>query len=206
MAKAPRPGYAKTRLIPALGAEGAAQLAAKLLGHAVQQARSAGLGPVDLCCAPHSGDALFAPHAASGLQFSDQGDGDLGERMARAFARWLPGHDQALLTGTDCPALNASVLQQAAAALATVDAVFVPALDGGYALIGLRGPALRFVTIFEAMPWSTPELMAITRQRLAQAGLRHLELPALPDIDEAADLVHLPPGLAATASTAVQRA
>jgi len=206
MAKAPRPGYAKTRLIPALGAEGAAQLARRLLGHAVQQARSAGLGPVDLCCAPNSGDALFACHAAAGLCFSSQGDGDLGERMARAFARWMPGHGQALLTGTDCPALNAGVLQQAAAALATADAVFIPALDGGYALIGLRGPAPRFAVLFDAMPWSTPGLMALTRQRLAQAGLRHLELPALPDIDEPADLVHLPPGWVATSGSAVQRA
>ncbi len=69
------------------------------------------------------------------------------------------------------------------------DAVFVPAADGGYALIGLRRmlPAL-----FEAMPWSTHTVMAVTRQRLAQAAWRHSELPGVHDIDEPADLVHLP--------------
>jgi uncharacterized protein len=195
MAKAPRPGYAKTRLIPTLGADGAARLAAWLLGQALQQARQAGLGPVDLCCAPDSTDPLFNPFVAPGLQRSEQGEGDLGDRMARAFGRWLPLQGQALMTGTDCPALDASVLQQAAAALRHTDAVFVPAFDGGYALIGLRGSASHVAPVFEAMPWSTPRLMAVTRQRLARAGLRHVELPALPDIDEPADLVHLPPGV-----------
>jgi glycosyltransferase A (GT-A) superfamily protein (DUF2064 family) len=74
---------------------------------------------------------------------------------------------------------------------------FVPAFDGGYALIGLRGRAVApFTAIFEQMPWSTPGLMAATRVHLAAAGLRHAELPPLPDIDEPADLVHLPAGWA----------
>ena len=121
---------------------------------------------------------------------SEQGTGDLGARMARAFARGLP-HGPVLMTGTDAPALDAAVLRNAAAALQTVDAVFVPALDGGYALIGLRQPA---PALFEGVAWSTAQVMAQTRTRLAAAGLRHVELAPLPDIDEPADLVHLPPG------------
>lgn len=195
MAKAPRPGYAKTRLIPALGPAGAAALAQRLLRHAVDQAEGAKLGAVELCCAPDTADPIWAPLARKGLAFSGQGDGDLGARMQRPFARWLPQAGRLLMTGTDCPALDAAVLRQAAQALAQADAVFVPAFDGGYALIGLRGPtADRFAALFAQMPWSTPGLMAATRAALAAAGLAHVELPALPDIDEPADLAHLPPG------------
>lgn len=191
MAKAPLPGFAKTRLIPALGADGAAALAACLLEHTLQQTLAAALGPVDLCCAPDATHPALARHADwPGLVLSEQGTGDLGARMARAFARGLP-HGPVLMTGTDAPALDAAVLRNAAAALQTVDAVFVPALDGGYALIGLRQPA---PSLFEGVAWSTAQVMAQTRERLAAAGLRHVELAPLPDIDEPADLVHLPPG------------
>ena len=192
MAKAPVAGFAKTRLIPALGAEGAALLAARLLQHAVAQALVAALGPVELCCAPdHHHPAFASLRDAFGLVWSDQGDGDLGARMDRAFERRLPIDGAVLLIGTDAPALDATMLQRAAAALAETDAVFVPALDGGYALIGLRRPA---PSLFEAMTWSVSTVMAHTRERLASAGLRHTELPPLADIDEAADLVHLPEG------------
>lgn len=192
MAKAPLAGFAKTRLIPALGAAGAAALAERLLQHSVAQALAAALGPVDLCCAPdHHHPAFASLGLRPGLVLSDQGDGDLGARMARAFERRLEGGHRALMIGTDAPALDAAVLRQADEALNHTDAVFVPALDGGYALIGLRcaTPAL-----FSAMPWSTPAVMAHTRARLAAAGLRHTELAPLADIDEAADLIHLPEG------------
>jgi rSAM/selenodomain-associated transferase 1 len=198
MAKAPRPGYAKTRLVPALGEAGAAALALRLLHGAVDEAFAARLGVVDLCAAPDASDPQFNALARAGLSFSAQGDGDLGARMQRAFARWLPQAGQALMTGTDCPALTATVLLQAAQALATADAVFVPAFDGGYALIGLRGRSVAaFTPLFDAMPWSTAGLMDATRLRLAAAGLAHVELPALHDIDEPADLLHLPAHLAA---------
>lgn len=192
MAKAPVAGFAKTRLIPALGAEGAAALAERLLQHAVAQALAAALGPVELCCAPDRHHPAFGKLLASpGLTGSDQGDGDLGARMARAFERRLASDDHVLLIGTDAPALDASVLQRAADALADSDAVFVPAFDGGYALVGLRRMA---PSLFDAMAWSVSTVMSQTRERLAAAGLRHTELAPLPDIDEAADLIHLPEG------------
>ncbi|MDL2338296.1 MAG: TIGR04282 family arsenosugar biosynthesis glycosyltransferase [Pseudomonadota bacterium] len=204
MAKAPVAGHAKTRLIPALGAAGAAALAERLLDHAVRQAVAADIGPVDLCGAPECNHATADPGAHPAfvrlreqlpIELTAQGTGDLGERMHRAFERVLgsthgnPRH--ALLIGTDAPALDAALLNETADALNRTDAVFVPAHDGGYVLVGLRRPAIQ---LFEQMRWSTPTVMACTRERLAAAGLRHVELPPLHDIDEPADLLHLPPG------------
>jgi len=190
MVKAPVACFAKTRLIPALGAEGAAALAARLLESAVKQA--AAFAQVDLCCAPDTRHPAFQRLAdTQGLVLSEQGDGDLGARMARAFERHLLDDNAALMIGTDAPAIDAAMLQRAAHALSDADAVFIPALDGGYALIGLRRPA---PTLFSDMAWSTATVMAHTRERLRAAGLRHIELPAVADIDEPADLQHLPPG------------
>jgi rSAM/selenodomain-associated transferase 1 len=195
MAKAPLPGYAKTRLIPALGAAGAAALALRLLEHTVDQAVAAGLGPVLLCCAPDDSHPAFQQRAAdTRLLLAAQGDGDLGARMQRALARALQNGGRAVMVGTDAPALDARRLREAAAALDDHDAVFVPAHDGGYALIGVRRPAPR---LFEHMPWSTSKVMATTRQRLESQNWSWTELAPVHDIDEPADLVHLPPGWAA---------
>ncbi len=71
------------------------------------------------------------------------------------------------------------------------DAVFVPALDGGYGLVGLTRPQ---PALFEGMRWSVPTVMDQTRTRARAASLRWAELPALADIDEPDDLQHLPPG------------
>ena len=210
LAKAPQAGLAKTRLIPVLGAAGAAALAERLLDDAVDRALAARLGPVLLCGTPDLLHPAFTRHAARpGVTLALQVGADLGERMHQALAsvlglalphsgpNSLPDQHQALLIGTDSPALSASLLRQAATALATTDAVLVPALDGGYALIGLHRPA---PGLFTGMVWSTPKVLAHTRQRLAAAGLRHAELPAVPDIDEPADLAHLPAGWLATSA------
>jgi len=175
MAKAPVPGFAKTRLVPALGDEGAARLAARLLDHALQQ---------------HP--AFAAQAQQGGVLLVPQGEGDLGARMRSQFSHEFDrGAGCVVLIGTDAPGLTAATLRRAARALASLDAVFVPAADGGYALIGLRRvmPAL-----FDSMPWSTGAVMALTRDRLRHAAARHAELPEVHDIDEPADLVHLPAG------------
>lgn len=191
-AKAPIPGLAKTRLVPALGADGAAALAERMLHHALTQAAAAAIGAVELCAAPDAAHpALQAAAAAHGAALTEQGSGDLGQRMHRAFARVLSRHGAVLLIGTDAPALDAGMLRQAAQALADHDAVFVPALDGGYALVGLRRADER---CFAGMTWSHARVMADTRERLRAAGLRWAELPPVADIDEPADLHHLPPG------------
>ncbi|MFO1326293.1 MAG: TIGR04282 family arsenosugar biosynthesis glycosyltransferase [Rubrivivax sp.] len=196
-AKAPWPGQVKTRLVPALGEAGAAALAARLLQRAVQAAAGAALGPLELCVAPDGAHPLLQALAAThGAALQPQGDGDLGARMHRALVRALQRHGRALLFGTDVPALDAAVLTAAAQALDTHDAVFVPALDGGYALVGLKAPQ---PALFEAMTWSVPSVMDQTRARARAAGLRWAELPALADIDEPSDLRHLPPGWRAEA-------
>ena len=83
-AKAPRPGLAKTRLIPALGAAGAAALAARMLAHTLDQALASGVGEVELCAAPAPGDAMWqGVELPEGLVLTAQGEGDLGEREGR---------------------------------------------------------------------------------------------------------------------------
>jgi rSAM/selenodomain-associated transferase 1 len=196
-AKAPVAGQAKTRLIPALGAEGAAALAARLLRHTLAQGAAAGFGTLELCAAPDtSHPALVDAAQAHGATLTHQGDGDLGARMQRALSRRLATHARVLLVGTDAPALDATVLHEAAAALATHDAVFVPALDGGYALVGFAQQQERHpgapAGLFDGIAWSTATVMATTRERAAGLGLRTALLAPLPDIDEPPDLVHLP--------------
>jgi uncharacterized protein len=191
-AKAPQAGVAKTRLIPALGAQGAARLAERMLVHAVEQACAADVGAVRVCAAPGTAHPAFARLAQRfGVALASQVGADLGERMNHALTASLRSHAGALLIGTDAPALDAAVLRAAREALAAHDAVFVPTIDGGYALVGLRAPA---PGLFDGMAWSTPQVMAETRKRLAAHALTHFELPVLADIDEPADLVHLPPG------------
>jgi rSAM/selenodomain-associated transferase 1 len=191
-AKAPVAGLTKTRLAPALGPAGAAALAARLLRHTLAQAAAAAVGPVELCAAPDaSHPALREAALACGATLGEQGEGDLGQRMHRAFERHLAQPGRALLIGTDAPALDAARLREAAKALLEHEAVFVPALDGGYALVGLRRADPRW---FAGMAWSQPRVMADTRERLRAAGMRWAELAPVADIDEPADLVHLPPG------------
>lgn len=191
-AKAPVPGLAKTRLSPALGQIGAAALAGRMLRHALAEATAADVGPVELCAAPDAAHpALQAAAAEHGASLTEQGPGGLGLRMHRALGRTLMRHGRALLIGTDAPALDAAVLRRAASALQDHDAVFVPALDGGYALVGQRRADPRW---FSNMTWSHDRVMEDTRERLRTAGVRWTELPPVADIDEPGDLVHLPAG------------
>ena len=191
-AKAPVAGLAKTRLIPALGAAGAAALAERLLVHAAAAAVAARLGPVELCVTPDAQHPCFQQLALQhGLHLELQGEGDLGQRMHRALQRALQGHSRVLLMGADAPVLDAALLRQAAAALDSHDAVFVPALDGGYALVGLKQPRPR---LFDGMTWSTVHVMQDTRERARDAGLSWTETAPVADIDVPADLQHLPAG------------
>jgi rSAM/selenodomain-associated transferase 1 len=186
MAKAPVAGLAKTRLIPALGAEAAAGLAQRLLLHTLDQTLDLNADYRELCVSPdtrHPAFELACAKAGGELKLTLQGEGDLGQRMQRVFERVLQVHDKALLIGTDAPALGADMLRLAQVALDDHEAVFV--------LVGLTRPA---PLLFQAMTWSTPQVMADTRQRLKQARLTWLELAPVHDIDEPADLIHLPKG------------
>jgi len=188
-ARAPMAGAAKTRLIPALGAQGAARLQRRLTLRAVRTAREAGLGPVTLWCAPDSQHRFFrALRQVTGVDCRTQPSGDLGARMLHAF-RWHCGEGPLLLIGTDCPALAADDLRVAAQALREGDdAVFLPAEDGGYVLIGLRRaqPAL-----FDGIAWGSASVMDETRARLRAVGAAWREPTTLWDVDRPADLKRL---------------
>jgi uncharacterized protein len=182
-AKAPVPGSAKTRLIPALGAAGAARFHARLVERALGTACAASLGPVELCCAPNRSHPFFAECAARfGVALTDQGAGDLGERMHRALAAGLP----AVLIGADCPAMTPDYLRQAADALsAGQDVALGPAEDGGYVLIAanrIRPDA------FARIGWGGPDVMEEQRARLRAIGWLWTELAPLWDVDRPEDL------------------
>jgi hypothetical protein len=184
LARAPIPGEAKTRLIPALGAEGAARLQGWMLQRAVATARAAAIGPVALWCA---GDPGHADLLRCGVALHRQPAGDLGARMLAAQGP-SPGAAGTLVIGTDCPAMTAAHLRQSAAALHTHDAVVIPAEDGGYVLIGMRTPAPE---AFAGIDWGSARVMAQTRQRLAALGWRWAEPADLWDVDRAADVERL---------------
>lgn len=189
-AKAPLPGHAKTRLIPALGEAGAARLARRMFELALEQARVADIGPVELCMSPApDAPAWSGITIPAGIETSDQGEGDLGERMARAARRVIERGEAVLLTGTDCPDLTAARLAEAARQLNTHDAVLYPAQDGGYPLLGLRAFD---ISLFRDIPWSTDVVARLTLERMASLKWRVWTGQTLRDIDDPADLVHLP--------------
>ncbi len=187
VAKAPVPGLAKTRLLPALGAAGAARTQRRFTRDTLRLARVADLGPVSLWCAPDASHRFFRALARTcGVTCLTQSAGDLGARMQHAFAHHFAQHADLplLLMGTDCPVLSPGHLQLAARALLQHEVVLIPAEDGGYVLIGMR----RLVPqVFEGIAWSTPEVMAQTRRQLERAGVSWQEMDALWDVDEPAD-------------------
>lgn len=184
-AKAPVPGLAKTRLIPVLGAEGAAALAARMLARTVEQAVAAGPGEPELCTTPHPDAPEWQPFLPSGVRLADQGRGDLGERLARAACRVIAAGEAVLLIGTDCPELDAARFREAVARLRYHDAVIYPATDGGYVLLGLS----RFdVSLFADIAWSTQSVARETAARIAALGWSLFVGETLRDIDEPADL------------------
>ncbi|MCO6413999.1 MAG: TIGR04282 family arsenosugar biosynthesis glycosyltransferase [Thiogranum sp.] len=189
-ARAPVAGYAKTRLIPELGAAGAAALQAQLVRDTLAMATESGLAPVELWTCGDD-DEKFLPKL--GVEFeckvnTQQGD-DLGARMAHALAAALRTARFAVLIGTDCPAMDAHYLQGACAALHQgSDAVLGPAEDGGYVLIGVRRSD---AALFSGIAWGTAQVLAQTRARLAQLNWRHAELAVQWDLDRPADLERL---------------
>lgn len=187
LARAPIPGYAKTRLIPRLGPDGAAGLHAVLVRRTVETALAAGLSSVTVWCAPGRGDPFFQRLASRGeVDLRDQPPGDLGERMLAALRSQLERGFPALLVGTDCPGLTPGHLRAARAALAgRSDAVLTPAEDGGYALIGLSRVDRR---LFEGIPWGTSGVLDGTRARLGELGWTTHELGPLRDVDRPEDV------------------
>lgn len=189
-AKAPQPGFAKTRLIPALGKERAAELARKMLFNTLHEALAAGIGSVELCVTPEINQAAWQGiRLPPGIEIYNQGEGDLGARLARASKRALKNAEPILLIGTDCVELSSALLREAAQALHEHDATINCTVDGGYALLGLK----RFdQALFSDMPWSTEVVASTTIARIGQLGWSVRIGQLLHDVDEPEDLKYIP--------------
>lgn len=195
MARAPRPGRAKTRLIPALGREGSARLCEALVLDTLQLAKRSAISTIIYTA---GGDLrAFRRAAPDRAKWRAQSAGDLGRRMEAAFAgAFRSGGRRVVMIGTDSPGLPLRFVKSAFRALRAVDAVVGPTLDGGYYLIGLSRP---MPALLHGMPWSTPALLTATAERARTLGARLGVLPPWFDVDEPRDL-ELVRGLAATGS------
>jgi rSAM/selenodomain-associated transferase 1 len=174
----PEAGKAKTRLIPALGAQGAADLHRRLTERTVATVREARLA---LEIRSTGGDPAMFRDWLGVDDVVDQGEGDLGKRLSRA-AEHLP----LLLLGADIPGLLPQHLTDAAAALAHHPAVIGPAADGGYWLLGLAVP---MPALFRDVAWGTASVLATTLARLPAETPR---LETLSDLDTPDDLANWP--------------
>lgn len=185
-AKAPVAGFAKTRLIPLLGAKGAARLQAELIRHTLRTCSAADAGPIELWCAPRAEHPFFQQCGREfGASLRRQRSGNLGERMYSALQSALRRSRAAVLLGTDIPGLTSDDLRSAARALGTgADAVIAPAHDGGYVLIGVTRVAPE---LFVDVEWGTDQVLVQTRQRLRELGYSWEELQTQRDIDRPED-------------------
>jgi rSAM/selenodomain-associated transferase 1 len=184
-ARAPEAGRSKTRLMPLLGARGAAHVSAQLTERALQVAAEAAVGEVELWCAPDCSHDFFDRCCERyGVSLHAQADGDIGARMAHAFDDAFRRHEGALLIGADAVSLQPADLRAASAALRSHDAVFAPAEDGGYVLVGLRvlQPAL-----FEGIAWGSAGVWPQTLAVIERLGLPTHVLATGYDLDRPDD-------------------
>lgn len=185
-AKAPIAGEVKTRLSSILGSRGAARLHADMVKHILSGLDDCVLSPVQLWCAPDCQHPFFIScRRKFSVRLKSQSYGDLGQRMHSAFQTTLKSSSYALLIGTDAPELNSNMIKDSLLALKNgKDAVFVPAFDGGYVLVGLRKPVRG---LFAGIQWGSKHVMKETRRRLQRYQLDWLELPPCGDIDTSKD-------------------
>ena len=192
----PEPGRTKTRLIPGLGAEGAALLYQAFLDDAMAVSQRADRGIESELWVPHRPGAVATlAQRYPGARIRIQSGGSLGDRLRAAFDRaFTEGCQAAVAQGSDHPTLPPAFLAQARMALESgVDIVVCPAADGGYCLIGLPArvwPAAGGLFANDA-PWSAPRLLQWTRRTAAELGLEWSELPGWYDVDEPEDLPRL---------------
>jgi hypothetical protein len=187
----PEPGKTKTRMIPALGAEGAANLQRRMTEATLAKAQELQASrPVAVEVHFAGGNyQLMQAWLGAAVTCCPQGEGDLGERMASAFqASFADGMRGVVTIGIDCPDLDATTLTEAFEKLKTFDLVLGPARDGGYYLIGLR----RLVPeLFVGIDWGTSQVRQQTLDIAENLGLAIAasSLPLLDDIDRPEDLV-----------------
>ena len=189
-AKAPISGQCKTRLIPALGREGAAQLHGQLVHHTLVTATASSLAPVELWCADNVDHPFITTCAEHfNVQIKQQYGEDLGKRMENCFRDTLVSAKCAVIIGTDCPSLSVDDLNQAFEHLHNnTQCTLHPASDGGYVAIGLSEVD---EVLFHNIHWGTSSVYTDTQARLAQLGWRWKALATHHDIDRPEDLAVL---------------
>ncbi len=191
----PEPGKTKTRLIPVLGAVGAANLQRWMTEYTILQARELQKTAAITVEVRYSGGNLQKMQDWLGVDFiyRPQGEGDLGERMGRSLlGGFQSGAQQVIIIGSDCPGVNSQILATAFELSSNVDLVLGPAIDGGYYLIGLRQPILE---LFTSIEWGTDQVLLNTVSKAQKLNLSQIYLPHLADIDRPEDLSILDFGL-----------
>ncbi|MEL6510150.1 MAG: TIGR04282 family arsenosugar biosynthesis glycosyltransferase [Pseudomonadota bacterium] len=182
MVKEPRPGRVKTRLGRDIGMTAAAWWFRHQVRGLLRRVRDPRWNVV-LAVAPDRAGMLSRGWPAD-LPRVPQGPGDLGDRMARVFRTMPPG--PLAIIGADIPGVNRARIAKAFAALGDHEAVFGPAPDGGYWLIGMKRVGPVPVTLFDGVRWSTEHALADTEASLP--GLRIAHVATLRDVDTVADL------------------
>ena len=191
MAKAPVAGQVKTRLVPPLSYEEAAELYACLLSDLLDSLQSFALADLFLNYTPADAGPAFADLAPEEFVCFPQKSGDLGERMHAAFGELSErGYRSVVLIGSDFPVFPREFLERAFAMLRDpeTDLVLGPNRDGGYYLIGMRRPVSG---IFENIAWSSDGVLTATLNRIDSLGLKASLLPAWFDIDTPSDVADL---------------
>jgi rSAM/selenodomain-associated transferase 2/rSAM/selenodomain-associated transferase 1 len=190
----PTPGTTKTRLIPALGPEGAAELQRKMTEHTLASLSPLQEAGVEIEVRYEGGDEVaMTEWLGDDLLFTPQGAGDLGQRMERAFREaFTAGVHKTVIVGSDCPGLDAPDVREALALLDDNPVVLGPATDGGYYLIAMGSTAndQLIQTLFTGIPWGTGEVLWRTTNALAEVDYDLGLLDERADVDEPGDLIY----------------
>jgi rSAM/selenodomain-associated transferase 1 len=179
---APRAGEVKNRLAAEIGDQHALRLYRIMAARTLAAIFEAGFRPT-VWYSPPDARSEMVRWLGQDTDLRLQASGDLGVRLTAA-ARAAADGDRWLAVGGDCPALEAVHIREAAERLEDWPIVLGPALDGGYYLIGGTAP---LPDLFSQIPWGTDRVLDETRRRLDSLRLRWTELPALRDVDTAAD-------------------
>lgn len=191
MAKAPIAGAVKTRLVPPLTEEQAAQFSRALLLDLLNHVKQLSSAELFLIYAPDDAEVLMRELAGDRFYLLPQRGDDLGARMQAVFHDLrMRGHRSIVLTGSDFPPFPLTYLAQAFNCLETSAprVVLGASRDGGYYLIGMNCPAPR---IFDDMTWSNSQVLARTLEKLALLNVEATQLPVWYDVDTPADLEYL---------------
>ena len=184
----PEPGKTKTRLIPALGAGGAAELQRQMTEHILNTARkykSFRDLTIEIYFAGGN-EQLMSEWLGKELKYVPQVSGDLGHKMRSAFDRSFKlGNQRVIVIGIDCPDINQAILENAFNSLQEQDLVIGPAEDGGYYLIGLNQSIPQ---LFHNINWGTEKVLKQTKYIAQKLNLSIYDLPTLSDVDRPQDI------------------